>query len=716
MAEGRIEEALGAEVVVTSLATNTEYKLNPQVQFAGPATVQVKTADFVDTNAIPETEDVLTKTFSFAARQVDDGILDKDRKQDLLKLLGYQMCGMLNEELLEMLGMGKFDTQSHLPKGVSLEILRDIFSEISAMKDCHDELEGISSESQVDGEGSDGEQDSVGNDAEEGEGREDMDEAWGYQHRNRERDGEDSMDEDSDNQEAPEVKVEFTMNDDAWDAVEKAIMNKISVRRDSNLKELKPPDMDSAKICRYNTKAHFRFMSDEANASVDPLLDSLVNCKLRLRPANYSRDNPVRARMPFEIRTYNNSGFDLDGDIIAMCGDEYHTEIRAAKNFVGYQRVPVPTNLETAMTLCALRDDNDSNKPWDTNTTKRLFKDGEGKKEWFSSVMADSENNLVWAADARTGKIHAFSTVGNKNSGCMSAAKLAFADPETKAQSKFVNPDFGLAKCNNTIIGSSATGLLSAWNISSALEDSSKTIDPKTMIVDELKNFLCGDVHYVGSSNVIVAPLRFDFNESEHSTTIRLYDINAESTVGIFVGTLGEVSVGKQYCVESHNSIFAMSNNVGVVFDTRSYLPVIALHHKKQSGEQILGVPTSSTPVAFTYGKEEDIKCWDLRSPGSHVYTMATGNTIVDNLLWHENTSSLLASTRSNHLVSYGRCISGYQYGHTIDSDDEDEVHQDSYWPWHCNCQYSPIMLQYPFENSRGMHERIARPKSCAMY
>ena len=49
-----------------------------------------------------------------------------------------------------------------------------------------------------------------------------MDEAWGYQHMNRERDGEDSMDEDSDNQEAPEVKAEFTMNDDAWDAVEKA--------------------------------------------------------------------------------------------------------------------------------------------------------------------------------------------------------------------------------------------------------------------------------------------------------------------------------------------------------------------------------------------------------------------------------------------------------------------------------------------------------------
>ena len=37
----------------------------------------------------------------------------------------------------------------------------------------------------------------------------------------------------------------------------------------------------------------------------------------------------------------------------------------------------------------------------------------------------------------------------------------------------------------------------------------------------------------------------------------------------------------------------------------------------------------------------------------SHVYTMVTGNTIVKSLLWHEGTSSLLASIRSNHGVSY---------------------------------------------------------------
>ena len=159
----------------TSLVAKTEYGLNPHAQFAGPTTIQVKTADFVDTEAIPETEGVLKNIFSFASKQVDDGILDKGREKDLLKLLCYNMSGMNAEELLEMLGMRKFDTSSHLPNGVNVEILRDIFREISAMKDCHDELEGISNEtieSEVDGIGSDGEQDSVDNDADEEEGRE----------------------------------------------------------------------------------------------------------------------------------------------------------------------------------------------------------------------------------------------------------------------------------------------------------------------------------------------------------------------------------------------------------------------------------------------------------------------------------------------------------------------------------------------------------------
>ena len=137
-------------------------------------------------------------------------------------------------------------------------------------------------------------------------------------------------------------------------------------------------------------------------SSVDTLLDSLVQCKLRSRPTNYSKDAPEFERLPFELRTYDNSGFDVDGDTIAMCGDECFNNMRASKNFVGYQRVPVPVNLEDAKTVCALRDSKDTRLPWDMNICKRVFKDGKGEKEWFSSCMADSQNNLVWAADPRT--------------------------------------------------------------------------------------------------------------------------------------------------------------------------------------------------------------------------------------------------------------------------------------------------------------------------
>lgn len=197
------------------------------------------------------------------------------------------------------------------------------------------------------------------------------------------------------------------------------------------------------------------------------------------------------------------------------------TQKREEKNFVGYQNVPVPVNIKDSKTLFAMYDNNGSNDPWNTNVVKRLSKGS--KKEWFSSCIADSENHLVWAASTRTGTIHAFSTLENTDTSKLSAAILCFEPLEAKAASHFVNGSFGLAKCGGTIIGSGATGRLSAWDINSALEDSSKTIEPHIMRVDETKNFLCGDVQCVGNSKVIVAPLRFDFNESNHSSTKRIW-------------------------------------------------------------------------------------------------------------------------------------------------------------------------------------------------
>ena len=63
----------------------------------------------------------------------------------------------------------------------------------------------------------------------------------------------------------------FIMNDSCWDAVKTAVANKIALKREANIKELELPSEESAKISRYNSKAHYRFASEAANSSVDTL-------------------------------------------------------------------------------------------------------------------------------------------------------------------------------------------------------------------------------------------------------------------------------------------------------------------------------------------------------------------------------------------------------------------------------------------------------------
>jgi len=680
MADGRLDEAIYAEKIATDLYNMVKHELSPEAQFISlkesiGTMQQIRTAGFVNTKAIPARDEDLMATLKHGRYLYDDGISeDPQRLIDLLCRAIFEDSG--ND--------GNNGHDESLPEDVIPSILSEVFEQIELMETCHIIME-----------------EKFGNNEE------------------------DAMFDSDHEEDASEQQIMFKMNDSCWEAVEKAIRSQITLRKEANAKELQVPSDFSSKIARYNPRAHFRFVSEKANASVNYQLDAMLNCKLRSRPTNYSKKNPVQDRIPFEFRTFDNSGFDVDGDLIALCGDTFHNELREEENFVGFQKVPYPDNLDSSNTLCELRDTSNSNEPWDTNTVKKVYKGEKRKKEWFGNCIADAENNLVWAADSRTGTVHAFSTEDSHSGG--PSAKLSFPPLEAKLLGSVTSVCFAsISKCGDTIIGGSGTGRLSAWNVNSALEDNDdKAIEPRIMLVDHNKNFQCGDLQYVGDSQLLVAPLRFDFNESDHSRTVRLYDVNAEAVVGLLCGTLGEVSIGKQYCVQSHNAIFAMSKSVGVVFDTRTYQPTVVLHADKRRGEQILGVPSnSSTPVAFTYGSEEDMKCWDLRMPGSHVYTMATGNTIVQHLFWHEDTSSLLASTRSSHVVSYGRCMSGYMYGNDVESDKEDEICQEGYWPrravhdrfyfgsqWHCDCQHSYALLQYPFQNGRGMHERPARLK-----
>ena len=128
---------------------------------------------------------------------------------------------------------------------------------------------------------------------------------------------------------------------------------------------------------------------------------------------------------------------------------------------------------------------------------------------------------------------------------------------------------------------------------------------------------------------------------------------------------------------------------------------------------------TYTTYIIVPLSSPLGITCWDLRMPASHAYTMATGNNSVRKLLWHSPTSSLLASTYSEHGLSYGRYGAYGPSGDAVDTSDIDEYEiqwphgarfESDYFSPRKDCQFSftePAIIQYPFENGRAMHERF---------
>ena len=138
----------------------------------------------------------------------------------------------------------------------------------------------------------------------------------------------------------------------------------------------------------------------------------------------------------------------------------------------------------------------------------------------------------------------------------------------------------------------------------------------------------------------------------------------------------------------------------------------------------MIGVPLpGGYPAAFTAGADEVIRCWDLRQPSSHAYTLSTGNQSVRDMHWHAPTASLFAVTENPHAVSYGRYTRMYQYGECINERIEDgpygdaEKHGDwpkgaqrsrDYFAEKFNLADEPLnehrfVLQYAFDDGRPL-------------
>ena len=696
--DGDIEKARVLEGEASKIFARNDVMIQPRLLGLDRDAVQVSRTDFCESESIPPKKE-LDKTFAYARanpEKTNPGM----NMYDTLTLF----------TAAKRIGTARID----YPKDVNPNILSKIFSQRKQLEECVKESR---------------------------------------------REEDDDSNAGEDEEEFTDDSEGFTMTEEAWDAVEAAIRNQIMHDREKNVKELTLPRKESATLARYNPNAHFAFQSDTAVASVAELDDALACCKLRNRPLDWSKtvdgSASKRSQQPFHYFTGGDfQDFDIDGDLMAMCGDLHYNQIYGSKPYVACGTVPCPTNLEHAETMGDLKDKITGDfGPWDDRFSKFLNKK---RSEYFTHCFAHAETKCVWASSSTSGTIHGFSSAPGLSRSERPIGLLAFDKVEVAKQKSFVNGSFNIVRCGNHVVGSGGTGRLSFWNMKDAtdefpgvvptksnrternddLDDATssseeesveegepapkrqkveayKGLFPKIVTVEE-NNFSIGDIQWVKGSQILVGPSR-DFKKSSQSGAIRMFDIASESIVGLFSGGQSDVCIGRQHCIES-NLVFS-SETTGTVYawDTRTCRPAIMLH---TYDEDVLGIPGDSGIFAFTYGRSmsESISCWDLRMPASHAYTMATGNSNVTSLHWHAQTSSLLAATNSKHQVIHGRYRS-YIYGDDISGDEQDELDSYSYWPraakhernyfgpcdWHCDTGRSPVILQYAFDNGRPM-------------
>jgi hypothetical protein len=291
----------------------------------------------------------------------------------------------------------------------------------------------------------------------------------------------------------------------AWDTIETAACNHFAAARADHAAKVAAahalPRDDSTGVAVYNAEAHFTFQAADAIAESPVADDALRACRLRLRPTEWCAptdgSEPKRSRLPFVVTMPHARGFDVDGDLVAMCGDLHSEEIRSSLNYVGVHTVVTPVNTEQAATLDDLVDVNGRDvTAFDTPPTQVIFRGRQAAKrglaaEWFSSVVADAAGERVWAS-ATSGSIYALraSTAPSDEpaelddddelaycEGVGAAvpaeplAKLQSAPASVAAQASYVNSSFPLARCGNAVIGSGGDNSLSVWDVAAVVAE-----------------------------------------------------------------------------------------------------------------------------------------------------------------------------------------------------------------------------------------------------
>ena len=523
----------------------------------------------------------------------------------------------------------------------------------------------------------------------------------------------------------------------AWEAISRAV-------RASNLAcTLTSADArralrdDSSDVALYNPNAHFvRMASEEWRAAEPALDDSLRCCRLRARPLGWSLPEPealgerataVRVRRPLEIPSYELAGFDVEGDLIACCGDRASNELRVGRAYVGCMGVPDLAELERATTL------GDLECSFDTNATRVFYDQLKAPKRerdrHFISALAEVPSDgeaRVWAASAHCVGgcvIHGFADAARGGSA-HEVARLRLPPAVNHISRKFVNFAYSMARCGDRVVAGAGIGQLSVWSIRDALStfdgdtavaavevgdrggnedadhDGSDDEDgacaakvPKRatqggMLPTASVNlsFAIGDCARLDDTTLVAAAFSSCENTAPVPTGLQVVDLAHERVVTVLCGHREPPALpARQLC---NNLVFSVEDRTGtaLVFDVRSAtiafaLPAVAGQGKGfnpfDGGIGVLGVPTASASVAFGFGGDECIRAFDLRSPASQCYVVSTGNLMPTALAWHAPSASLLVATRNQHGLTQGR-FSAYRYG---DQRADDDILDGEAWP-----------------------------------
>ena len=484
---------------------------------------------------------------------------------------------------------------------------------------------------------------------------------------------EDESEEDEDDE---EPLRNFKMYRIHWDAVELAIRHKIDAVKILSEKELELPSPDTAPLARFNPKRHFQFDSDEAKSSLDKTHTALLQCKMPSRPIEYKgftkgRATSKRERRPLFIPVEGDElkHFDIEGNFMTMCGNDGN------RGWTGVRKIPSPSNLESAQFFNEVVDDSGSHDAWDKPTVDVVHPHA---NKSYTHCVLDTDNDCLWATD----------TFGNVISQSISAkdepcSHFKFPKEDINEDAWGFHRKFPFIKCGDTMIATTGKDCIFTWSARDRNSQADSFV-PNKIQIDAVSNFYAGEIQYWRDSNVAILGLEeqpdYRVPKKKWKTVSRspkLFDIAAEKVVGLFCGMDAD-TIDRQHC-QNENLMFFMKDSTGIICDTRIFQPVVSLNTGKN--HRILGVSTNGAPVAFTYGNSESIMCWDLRKPCSHVYSMATGNTIVNHLCWHEETTSLFASTWSKHRPSFGY-YNMELYGERYDDiDNHDTYFTSSNWP-----------------------------------